>query len=203
MVVSDDTIRGRKRNRMKLQTISSVDVYELRWRWMDSPIGPILLRSHGKKATGVFLQDQQYFPEHSPSRQSSMLEAGVPSVLLQLEGELKDYFSGNLQQFTTEFGLVGTAFQRDVWRQLQWIPFGKISTYGQIACRIGKSNASRAVGAAIGKNPLSIVLPCHRVIGKSGSLTGYAGGLERKRWLLSFERDSLEKGLFQQSLAFA
>ena len=203
MVVSDDTIWGRKRNRMKLQTINSVDGYDLRWRWMDSPLGPILLRSHGAKATGVFLQDQQYFPDRSPSRQSSTSEAGVPSVLLQLEAELNEYFSGNLQQFTTEFGLVGTAFQCNVWRQLQWIPFGQISTYGQIASRLGKDNASRAVGAAIGKNPLSIVLPCHRVIGKSGALTGYAGGLERKRWLLSFERGSSENSHFQQSLAFA
>jgi methylated-DNA-[protein]-cysteine S-methyltransferase len=188
---------------MKLQTINSVDAYELCWRWMDSPIGPILLRSHGEKATGLFLNDQQYFPENSPARRGSKLDADVSGVLVQLEAELKEYFSGNLQQFTTEFGLVGTAFQCDVWRQLQWIPFGQISTYGQIALRLGKSNASRAVGAAIGKNPLSIVLPCHRVIGKSGALTGYAGGLERKRWLLNLERGSMEKGLRQQSLAFA
>ncbi|MCU0718846.1 MAG: methylated-DNA--[protein]-cysteine S-methyltransferase [Pirellula sp.] len=188
---------------MNLQTINSVDSSLERWRWIDSPVGPILLRSHGEKATGVFLKDQQYFPKRSPSIDQSLGERNRRDVLVQLEDELREYFSGSRKEFATEFGLVGTEFQCEVWYELQWIPFGRTSTYGQIATQLGKSNASRAVGAAIGKNPLSIVLPCHRVVGKSGALTGYAGGLDRKRWLLDFERGGLQNPPFQQSFAFA
>lgn len=188
---------------MNLEIISPVGADQACWRWMESPLGPILLRSHGEKATGVFLHDQQYFPEQAPSSMGSRLEESVPRVLMQIEAELREYFSGKRQVFATELGLVGTEFQCEVWRQLQWIPFGQISTYGQIATQLGKSSASRAVGAAIGKNPLSIVLPCHRVVGKSGALTGYAGGLDRKRWLLDFERGSPETSLLKQSFAFA
>jgi methylated-DNA-[protein]-cysteine S-methyltransferase len=188
---------------MNLQIINSLDMSPERWRWIDSPIGPILLRSHGEKATGVFLKDQQYFPKGSPSMAPSLDERNSPFVLAQLEDELREYFSGNRKEFATEFGLVGTEFQCEVWYELQWIPFGRTSTYGQIATKLGKSNSSRAVGAAIGKNPLSIVLPCHRVVGKSGALTGYAGGLDRKRWLLDFERGGSQNPPIQQSLAFA
>ena len=180
---------------MNLHTINSTGDYQVCWRWMDSPLGPLLLRSHEDKATGVFLRDQQHFPEQSPSLARSQVARGTPAVLLQLETELRKYFQGKRQLFTIELGLVGTEFQCDVWRHLQWIPFGQLSTYGQIATQLGKSNASRAVGAAIGKNPLSIVLPCHRVVGKSGDLTGYAGGLDRKRWLLEFERNRGSRGV--------
>ena len=188
---------------MNLHTIDAVDSGQECWRWIDSPIGPILLRSHGEKATGVFLKNQQYFPKRSPSVDQSPGEQNCFGVLAQLEAELLEYFSGSRKEFVTEFGLIGTEFQREVWHQLQGIPFGRTSTYGQIANQLGKSNASRAVGAAIGKNPLSIVLPCHRVVGKAGALTGYAGGLERKRWLLDFERGDLEASMLQQSFAFA
>ena len=188
---------------MNLQAINSVDTLLECWRWIDSPIGPILLRSHGEMATGIFLKDQQYFPKLAPTIDQSLGEKNCFDVLSKLEAELLEYFSGSRKEFSTEFGLVGTEFQCAVWHQLQWIPFGQTSTYGQIAEQLGKSNSSRAVGAAIGKNPLSIVLPCHRVVGKSGALTGYAGGLDRKRWLLDFERGGLETSLLQQSFAFA
>ncbi|MCU0711728.1 MAG: methylated-DNA--[protein]-cysteine S-methyltransferase [Pirellula sp.] len=188
---------------MKLQNSNSTDTESDGWRWIDSPIGPILLRARGEKVTGVFLQDQQYFPEHFPSIDLSAVTQRPSHVLLQLEKELQEYFSGHRESFETEFLLIGTAFQIEVWQQLGAIPFGGTTTYGQIAHQIGKSNASRAVGAAIGRNPLSIVLPCHRVIGKSGALTGYAGGLDRKRWLLDFERGESKSSMFQQSLAFA
>lgn len=173
------------------------------WLWISTPIGPVLLRGRERYATGIFLKDQQYFPDRSPAHSQSALFRTESDVLLQLANELQEYFSGHREQFETEFELIGSPFQIAVWRQLAMIPFGCTTTYGQIAHQIGKSNASRAIGAAIGRNPISIALPCHRVIGKSGSLTGYAGGLDRKRWLLDFERRESKAGLSQQSFAFA
>lgn len=172
------------------------------WLWISTPIGPVLLRGREHYATGIFLKDQQYFPDRSPAQSDSSPSRADSDVLLQLANELQEYFSGNREQFETEFELIGSPFQIAVWRQLATIPFGCTTTYGQIAHQIGKGKASRAIGAAIGRNPLSIVLPCHRVIGKSGSLTGYAGGLDRKRWLLELERGRTQASLSQRSFAF-
>jgi methylated-DNA-[protein]-cysteine S-methyltransferase len=105
--------------------------------------------------------------------------------------QLHAYFAGTLREFDLPLVLRGTDFQKRVWRQLAQIRFGETTTYGAIAAQLGKPTASRAVGAANGQNPISIVLPCHRVIGKSGKLTGYAGGLDKKEKLLRFERDCL------------
>lgn len=101
--------------------------------------------------------------------------------------QLKAYFKGKLQQFDLPLGLVGTDFQKRVWKKLPEIPFGKTISYGELAKQLGDPNYVRAVGAANGKNPFAIVVPCHRVIGTNGSLVGYAGGLPRKQWLLHFE----------------
>lgn len=102
--------------------------------------------------------------------------------------QLEEYFAGQRQEFELDLALVGTEFQRRVWAAMRGIGYGRTVTYGEIAAQIGMPTASRAVGAAIGRNPVSIVVPCHRVVGSSGKLTGYSGGLERKQWLLDHER---------------
>lgn len=102
--------------------------------------------------------------------------------------QLEAYFAGELEEFTLELAPAGTPFQQRVWRALLEIPFGTTESYGALARRIGLPQAARAVGLANGRNPISIVIPCHRVIGADGSLTGYGGGLERKRWLLAHEQ---------------
>ena len=119
---------------------------------------------------------------------------GSSPVIERLESQLMEYFAGTRRVFEVEFDLVGTEFQTAAWLALAAIPFGETRTYSEQAERIGRPRAVRAVGAANGKNPVAIVLPCHRVIGVDGSLTGYAGGLERKRYLLELERG--EPGLF-------
>ena len=108
-------------------------------------------------------------------------------VLVEAERQLEEYFAGRRTQFTLPLDMSGTAFQRDVWKALLTIPFGETRSYAQIARQIGNPTAVRAVGAANGKNPLSIVAPCHRVIGSTGALTGFAGGLEVKARLLAME----------------
>ena len=102
--------------------------------------------------------------------------------------QLSEYFAGDRTDFDLDLAPSGTDFQRKVWTALSQIPYGTTESYGQLALRIGQPTASRAVGLANGRNPIAIVVPCHRVIGSSGTLTGYAGGLERKRWLLEHER---------------
>ncbi|MEJ2284099.1 MAG: methylated-DNA--[protein]-cysteine S-methyltransferase [Desulfobacterales bacterium] len=102
--------------------------------------------------------------------------------------QLGEYFKGQRQEFFLNLEPAGTEFQKSVWRHLAKIPYGKTATYGEVAEAIGKPGASRAVGSANGKNPIAIIIPCHRIIGSDGSLTGYGGGLWRKRWLIGFER---------------
>ena len=102
--------------------------------------------------------------------------------------QLAEYFAGKRQQFDVPLKLAGTPFQQRVWQELVRIPFGTTITYAQLAQRIGKPTASRAVGHANGRNPISIIVPCHRVIGADGKLTGYAGGVDKKQWLLAWER---------------
>ena len=106
--------------------------------------------------------------------------------------QIDEYFRGDRREFFLNLQPVGTDFQKSVWRQLEKIPYGKTTSYGKIADVIGKPNASRAVGSANGKNPIAIIVPCHRVIGSDGSLTGYGGGVWRKRWLIGFERGEVQ-----------
>jgi methylated-DNA-[protein]-cysteine S-methyltransferase len=108
-------------------------------------------------------------------------------VLLEIERQLNDYFNGKLRKFSLELDFIGTEFQKKVWQALLTIPFGETRSYAQIAKQIGNPKAVRAVGAANGKNPLSIIAPCHRVIGSNGKLTGFAGGLDAKTFLLKME----------------
>ena len=111
----------------------------------------------------------------------------LPSVILQCKKELEEYFSGKRKEFSINTKADGTDFQKSVWKQLMDIKYGETKSYGDIAKQMNDINASRAVGHANGKNPIAIIVPCHRVIGESGKLTGYAGGMWRKQWLLDLE----------------
>jgi methylated-DNA-[protein]-cysteine S-methyltransferase len=152
----------------------------------DSPLGTLLLLGNGEAVTGVHVAAGKYVPELAPDW---VCDAGQ-GVLLSLRRELDAYFGGRLRSFGVALKPQGTPFQEKVWAALARIPFGETRTYGQQAQVIGQPAAVRAVGAANGRNPIGIVLPCHRVIGASGALTGYAGGLEAKAFLLRLEAGS-------------
>ena len=156
---------------------------------IDSPVGPLLLTSDGTSLTRV-LFDAEPDPEWSPE----------PCALLdEAVRQLEEYFAGERTEFHLPLEPTGTAFQKATWMQLREIPYAETINYGQLAGRVGNPAASRAVGLANGRNPISIVVPCHRVIGADGSLTGYAGGLDAKRALLDHERGvtSLSHGVPQ------
>ncbi|WP_086839233.1 methylated-DNA--[protein]-cysteine S-methyltransferase [Amycolatopsis kentuckyensis] len=148
---------------------------------VDSPCGPLTLVAEGDALCGLYMVDQRHRPHeltfgaHDPGAE----------IFDRAETELKEYFAGQRQEFA------GTPFQQLVWAELRKIPYGTTISYGQLADRLGKPAASRAVGLANGKNPIGIIVPCHRVVGSTGSLTGYGGGLERKRYLLDFEQGAL------------
>jgi methylated-DNA-[protein]-cysteine S-methyltransferase len=148
-------------------------------RIIDSPIGPLKLTMEHDALIGVdwAAPSEPILNEHAP-------EAGA---LDRVESELSRYFAGELEQWSLELALDGTEFQQSVWAALQNIPEGTTSTYQKIAAAIGKPSAVRAVGSAIGSNPIPVIVPCHRVIGSNGSLTGFSGGLEKKTWLLRHE----------------
>ena len=146
-----------------------------------SPIGALQLFSNGDALTAIYMENQRYQRLDIANAQNN------PSIFTAVEAQLSAYFAGDLQRFDLPVAPVGTAFQLSVWEQLTHIPYAVTENYGALASRLGKPSASRAVGMANGRNPLSIVIPCHRVIGKNGSLTGYGGGLDRKQWLLEHE----------------
>ena len=145
-----------------------------------SPIGMLQLRGTDAALTGVFMEAQ-------PHRPGDAVCDGAP--LREARRQLEEYFAGERQEFSLTLETDGTDFQRRVWEALRGIPFGATVSYGDIARRIGNPRAVRAVGLANGRNPISIIVPCHRVIGADGSLTGYGGGLERKRFLLALEKN--------------
>lgn len=146
----------------------------------DSPIGPLTLHSNGAAITGLEFAD----PKH-PLAES---RRGHDPVLDRARRELDDYFAGRLKVFTVETAAHGTPFQKRVWTALRRIPYGATRTYGEQAAAIGSPRACRAVGLANGRNPIAIIVPCHRVIGSDGSLTGFGGGLPRKKFLLDLEQ---------------
>ena len=129
-------------------------------------------------------------------RLGELIEANDSPVLRETERQLKEYFAGTRNQFELELDFAGTDFQKQVWQALLTIPFGETRSYSQIAEQIGNPKAVRAVGAANGRNPISIIAPCHRVVGASGGLTGFAGGLEAKQYLLTLEDRSQAKMAF-------
>lgn len=145
-----------------------------------SPIGPLLLTGDGDVLTGLYLDTARLDPALADG-------SAFPAVRAQLAA----YFAGERTAFDVPLAPSGTPFQLRVWEELRAIPYGRTTTYGAIARRLGSPNASRAVGLANGRNPISVIVPCHRVIGADGSLTGYGGGLDRKRRLLELEASVL------------
>lgn len=159
------------------------------YTFIASPVGDLLVRGDGESVIGLYLPDHKrgLTPESSWRRDDN--------AFAPVREQLAEYFAGSRQQFDLPLRLEGTEFQKLVWEQLQQIPFGETITYAELARRVGEPMASRAVGSANGRNPVSIIVPCHRVIGADGKLTGYAGGVEKKRWLLEWERDHAGVGL--------
>ena len=167
----------------------------LRYAWYDSPIGRLLLARDEIAVRHITIPDRDPSQPDSPrAGATKRVEPGSDWVrdgagLRRELAELEAYFAGELREFEMTVEPEGTAFRRKVWAELARIPYGETWSYGELARRaIGRSGAARAVGAANGANPIAIVLPCHRVIGASGSLVGYGGGLDRKAFLLAHER---------------
>lgn len=150
---------------------------------IDSPIEQLLLTSDGESLTSLFMMSQR----HGPYFSDTWILDNNAKPFTEARKQLAAYFTGELTDFDLPLKMIGTEFQKHVWRELLNIPFGATISYGELAKRVGNSNASRAVGAANGRNPISIIVPCHRVIGANGKLTGYGGGMERKEWLLTHE----------------
>ena len=153
----------------------------IHYRTIDSPIGPLALAGRGQLLTNLRMVNQTYEPNRTNWVPD---DRAFPDAVEQLEA----YFAGERTDFDLELSLTGSEFQRRVWQALLTIPYGETRSYGEIAEQIGASGAARAVGLANGRNPIAIIVPCHRVIGASGRLTGYGGGLERKQSLLELER---------------
>jgi methylated-DNA-[protein]-cysteine S-methyltransferase len=155
------------------------------YKLFDSPVGELKLVASENGLVAIL------WPDDNPARVrlNSLIADTENPILLEAERQLRAYFAGNLKEFTLPLDPHGTAFQKRVWDALLTIPFGETRSYAQIARQIGTPTAYRAVGAANGRNPLSIVAPCHRVIGTNGALTGFAGGLATKQKLLALEGD--------------
>jgi methylated-DNA-[protein]-cysteine S-methyltransferase len=152
------------------------------WTEHDSPLGRLLLAATDEGVCGLYFEEHKYFngpqgwqrrPDHPHLRKTV--------------SQLDEYFAGTRKTFDVALDMRGTPFQQTVWQELQRLPFGATTSYQSIAQRIANPKAIRAAGSAIGRNPVSIIVPCHRVLGTSGALSGYAGGLERKRYLLALE----------------
>ena len=160
------------------QTIDNGPVWYAR---AASPIGDLVLTSKASGLTGIYVTGHQAI--------EGALATGTrdDSFFEPVMNELDEYWSGRRRRFTVPIAPDGTPFQLAVWRELVRVPFGETISYLSLATRIGRPSAARAVGSANARNPISIVIPCHRVIGSAGSLTGYAGGLDKKRWLLAHE----------------
>lgn len=149
---------------------------------MESPVGTLTLVATDGVLCGLYMDEQRHRPNQEVFGPRD--DTHSHDVIEQLNA----YFAGDLKDFDLELAMNGTEFQRRVWTELRRIPYGETVSYGELAERMGSPSASRAVGLANGKNPIGIIVPCHRVIGSTGSLTGYGGGLPRKRYLLSFEQ---------------
>lgn len=159
-----------------------------------SPLGSICLAATDKGLAGMWFEHQRHLPERATWKQCPDIRQHA--VMQAACEQLKAYFAGTLQDFDLPLDLRGgTAFQQLVWQALLRIPYGKTTSYGALSQRIDKPLAIRAVGTAVGRNPLSIIVPCHRVIGSDGSLTGYAGGLDKKVALLNLENPQSNFGL--------
>ena len=150
-----------------------------------SPIGILVVTNESDSVTGVYMESHRHGPIN---RGGWILDSRRERAALNMaRRQLNEYFAGTRQTFELPLAAPGTAVQKEVWRALSEIPYGETRSYGEIARLLGKPKASRSIGAANGRNPISIIVPCHRVIGSDGSLTGFGGGIERKQWLLAHE----------------
>lgn len=157
------------------------------YTYSNSPLGDMLLISNGLFLTGLFFKGQKYEPKIF----SNWRQDAEHKVFVQAIAELYEYFNGSRNQFDIPVKITsGTIFQQQVWRAIAQVPHGKTISYRELAKMAGSPTGIRAVAAATGKNPLSIIIPCHRIIGQNGSLTGYAGGLHRKSALITLEQMS-------------
>lgn len=154
--------------------------------FINTPLGIIELKGDAEGLASALFKDAE----------NIVISAKIPKELNDAVLQLQEYFEGNRKEFNLKLSPKGTDFQKRVWQQLQQIPFGKTTSYQQMANTLGDPKVIRAAASANGKNPISIIIPCHRVIGSDGSLTGYAGGLHRKKWLLEFESPSAQQSLF-------
>jgi len=173
-----------------MRTIDETGSSVMRYRWVESPLGPLLIAGDDDGLGAIFFdrEGRRAVPEPDWIDDDGLLEDPA--------SQLEAYFAGRLVRFDLDLAPEGTAFQIAVWKAVETIPYGETVTYQEIATRIGKPKAVRAVGAANGANPLPIVIPCHRVIGSDGSLTGYGGGLDLKARLLKLEHSSTRPRLF-------
>ena len=153
--------------------------------YFDSPQGRMLLVASDAGLSGVYFARQKYFPK----KEKTWSRGASHMLLRQAKRQLKEYFAGKRKRFEVKLDPKGTAFQRKIWKAISSASFGKTLTYSEIARRAGHAGSARAAGAATGRNPISIIVPCHRIMGADGSLTGYAGGLARKRALLRLESE--------------
>jgi methylated-DNA-[protein]-cysteine S-methyltransferase len=149
---------------------------------LESPHGQMLLVANENGLCGVYFKGQKYFPEAKEGKRNARY-----APLRQAKRELAEYFSGRRKQFEVPLAPEGTPFQRAVWKAISGVGFGETISYGELARRAGHEGSARAAGAATGRNPIGVIVPCHRIMGSDGSLTGYAGGLARKRALLALE----------------
>ncbi|MBN3786764.1 methylated-DNA--[protein]-cysteine S-methyltransferase [Burkholderia sp. Ac-20353] len=167
-----------------------------------SPLGDIVMRIEDDVLTGLFFVGQKYFPAMNVATG----ERPASPVARNTQEQIAEYFAGARTTFSVPLHLRGSDFQRRVWHELLTIPFSTLVSYGELTLRIGlPASAARAVGGAVGRNPVSIIVPCHRIVGATGSLTGYAGGIDRKRALLALEGADRAGGRHdraQQTLAF-
>ncbi|OAK63970.1 cysteine methyltransferase [Variovorax paradoxus] len=150
---------------------------------IDTPLGGITMAATDQGLAGVWFDQQRHWPDTT-----GWIAKNDHPALVEAAAQLHDYFAAKRDHFDMKLDLShGTAFQQSVWQQLLTIPAGATLTYGTLSAKLGNPTAVRAVGAAVGRNPISVIVPCHRVLGADGSLTGYAGGLERKTALLELE----------------
>jgi methylated-DNA-[protein]-cysteine S-methyltransferase len=159
----------------------------LAYKFIDSPVGKLKLVASDAGLVAILWENDN--PRRI--RLNDLIENQQHSVLVDTERQLKEYFAGKRKAFAVALDMRGTRFQKDVWEALLAIPYGETRSYGQLAKQLGNPRATRAVGAANGRNPLSIIVPCHRVIGSTGKLTGFAGGLDTKARLLDLEKHQL------------
>ncbi|MCL2658852.1 MAG: methylated-DNA--[protein]-cysteine S-methyltransferase [Betaproteobacteria bacterium] len=155
----------------------------IEWKRIETPYGPMVLAARAQALIGVWFEGQKHFN----GVQAAWQEAPGSVVLCEAERQLREWFAGKRRSFALALAPEGSEFQRMVWAAIARLGFGETADYGTLARQLGRPMAARAVGAATGHNPLTIIIPCHRLLGRDGKLTGYAGGLERKQALLTFE----------------